>query len=463
MRSRFPLVGLACSALACAVAQQPKTPTPPSQKAGGASTPPAGAATTAPAALAAPPGGAVATGRYRNLFAELGYSPAEVKAKIEAAYRQLFRGNPESEAVFFKAGKNANGDLAYIMDVGNKDIRSEGMSYGMMIAVELDKKDDFDALWNWAKSYMFHGDSKHPCYGYFSWQMRPDGTAMDEMPAPDAEEYIVTALYFASHRWGNGKGIFDYGREASELLDRLKNREEIRGTVNQSRTTSAVALFDSRQKIVRFTPDTGNFAKNGDHTDPSYHLPAFYRLWSQWGPERDRQFWAQAATVSRDFFVRTAHPKTGLTPDYAQFDGRPKAASWDAKTADFRFDAWRTAMNWAVDAAWWGEDPREQELTDRLLAFFIGQGPNYVANYRLDGQPTVSYSSLGLKAANAVAALASRRPDAPTFAEALYRADPPTGQWRYYDGLLYMMALLHAAGEFRVFGPATAPAGSSAR
>ena len=28
------------------------------------------------------------------------------------------------------------------------DVRSEGMSYGMMITVQLDKKAEFDALWN---------------------------------------------------------------------------------------------------------------------------------------------------------------------------------------------------------------------------------------------------------------------------------------------------------------------------
>jgi oligosaccharide reducing-end xylanase len=58
-------------------------------------------------------------------------------------------------------------------------------------------------------------------------------------------------------------------------------------------------------------------------TDPSYHLPAFYELWSRWGPKEDREFWKRAAETSRAFFVKTTNPETGLAPSYANFDGSP--------------------------------------------------------------------------------------------------------------------------------------------
>ena len=35
------------------------------------------------------------------------------------------------------AGSNANGPLMYVTDWANHDVRTEGMSYGMMIAVQL--------------------------------------------------------------------------------------------------------------------------------------------------------------------------------------------------------------------------------------------------------------------------------------------------------------------------------------
>jgi oligosaccharide reducing-end xylanase len=404
-------------------------------------------------ASAAPaPAGAVPTGKYRNLFAELGKSARDVDAKLSDAYQRLFHGSAD-EALMFDAGRNERGPLGYIHDIGNDDVRSEGMSYGMMIAVQCDRKNDFDALWNWSKTYMQVNRAAHPVSGYFAWRLKTDGTVIDEMPAPDGEEYLATALLFAAYRWGPGAGIYDYEREALDLLASMKNRAPITGLVHGDRETTVVALFNAEQRMVRFTPDTGNFQTNGDHTDPSYHLPAFYELWAHWGPEDDRSFWAEAALASREHFVKVAHPSTGLTPDYSNFDATPKAASWDAGTVNFRYDAWRTAMNWSVDSAWWAKDPRQAQLSNRLLAFFSEQGDDYSSRYTLDGKPLDQDHSLGLVATNAVAALAATDPRASRFVEALYQASPPTGKWRYYNGMLYMLALLHVSGNFRVYGP----------
>jgi oligosaccharide reducing-end xylanase len=133
-------------------------------------------------------GGAVQTGHYRNLFVENGVSKKEVAKKLEAAFQQLFHGDPQTEAIYYAAGGNDNGALAYLTDVNHHDVRSEGMSYGMMIAVQLNKKAEFDALWNWSKTYMYHAEPEHPARGFFSWEMKTDGTAIDETPAPDGEE-----------------------------------------------------------------------------------------------------------------------------------------------------------------------------------------------------------------------------------------------------------------------------------
>jgi oligosaccharide reducing-end xylanase len=395
----------------------------------------------------------VATQQYRNLFAERGHAASEIQSKVEQAWTQLFHGDPQTQSVYFPAGENAAGPLAYIADIGNGDVRSEGMSYGMMIAVQLDHQAEFRALWNWAKTHMQNRDPRHPAHGYFAWQVKPSGAHIDDMPAPDGEEYFVTALYFAHARWGSGQGIYDYGREAHELLDDIKNRADITGLVNGTRTTSGSSLFDRRAKMVRFSPDNASFQSAG-HTDPSYHLPGFYEVWARVGPEPDRAFWREAAAVSRSFFHACAHPKTGLTPDYAHYDGRPLAASWDGNSVRFRFDAWRTAMNWAMDYAWWAADPRQKELSDRLQAFFESQGlADYGNNFTLEGKPTNHDHSLGLVATNAVASLAATQPRAWLFVDELWKQAPPSGKWRYYDGMLYLLSLLHVSGNFRVYLP----------
>lgn len=51
--------------------------------------------------------GAYATGKYRNLFVEIGKSPVEIREKIEAAFQQLFHGDPASQTVYYKAGTRA--------------------------------------------------------------------------------------------------------------------------------------------------------------------------------------------------------------------------------------------------------------------------------------------------------------------------------------------------------------------
>jgi len=174
--------------------------------------------------------GAYRTHHYRDLFAEQGHSKRESEAKIAAAFQQLFHGNKQTQAVYSEAGSNANGPLAYITDWANNDARTEGMSYGMMIAVELNKKHEFDAIWNWAHTYMLITDPKNPSVRYFAWSMNTDGTPRSTGAAPDGEEYFVMSLYFAAHRWGNGTGIYDYQAEADRILRGMRHHPVLSGT-----------------------------------------------------------------------------------------------------------------------------------------------------------------------------------------------------------------------------------------
>ncbi len=113
------------------------------------------------------PIGAFESGQYRNLFTELlGKSEAEIAQKIDRAWQQLFYGDNDTQRVYYPVGR----DMAYIKDIGSNDIRSEGMSYGMMLAVQLDKKEEFDKLWKWAYTYMLQKDG--PYKGYFAWHNR---------------------------------------------------------------------------------------------------------------------------------------------------------------------------------------------------------------------------------------------------------------------------------------------------
>ena len=142
--------------------------------------------------------GAFETQKYRNLFAEMGYKQADIDAKLQSVFDGVFYG---PDKVYFEVGDS----MAYISDIKNHDVRTEGMSYGLMIAVQFDRKDIFDRLWRWGTKYMQHQDG--PLKGYFAWSCETDGTRNSQGPASDGELYYVTALIFASNRWGNDTGI----------------------------------------------------------------------------------------------------------------------------------------------------------------------------------------------------------------------------------------------------------------
>ncbi|WP_151771514.1 glycosyl hydrolase family 8 [Streptomyces abyssomicinicus] len=408
-----------------------------------------GATPPPPPAPVPPTTGAFTSGKYRDLFQEWDPSltDAAVKAKLDAFWASLFTSTDDTRRLYYPAGSDAEGALAYIKDTGNDDVRSEGISYGMMIAVQMNKKAEFDALWNWATTYMRHKSGARA--GYFCWEATTAGSCQDNNPATDGEEYMATALFFAGHRWGDGTGIYDYTAEANSVLDTMLHKEDMNGGVVDSVTN----MFDHTQKMPVFVP----YANSAKFSDPSYHLPAFYELWARWADgyqgrqTADRQFWREAAQTSRAYFTKATNATTGLNPDYAEFSGSPNNTG---NHGDFRFDAWRTSVNWSVDHAWWAADSSATARTDRLQSFFESQGMNaYVNQYSLSGSSLSSDRSPGLIASNGAASLAATDARAWKFVEALWNLEPPTGQYRYYDGLLTYMALLHASGNFRIHQP----------
>ncbi len=413
------------------------SPVPPAES---PSLNPSASATLEPAATITPSPRPVATsvksfqtGAYRNLFAEyLGKTEAEIQGKLDAAWAKLFYGDDDFERVYYPDGEA----MAYMVDIGNNDIRSEGMSYGMMIAVQLDKKEEFDRLWKWTKTHMYQTEG--PYKGYFAWHCDPTGKQLAANPASDGEEWFITALFFASARWGDGEGIFNYRAEADQILYTMRNKTAENNGI-------ATDMFDPETKQVVFVPS----GRNSTFTDPSYHLPAYYEVWTRQA-EEDNQFWADAAQESRAFFHRAAHPQTGLMPDYANFDGTPTGGEHE----DFRFDAWRALSNVAVDYAWFGVDPWQVEQSNRVLEFLTSQGIDFYGNqYTLEGKSLSGDHSTGLVAMAAVAALAADPAVGKPFVQALWDAKIPRGTWRYYDGLLYFLALLHASGNFQAYSP----------
>ncbi len=394
-----------------------------------------------PAPPSPPAKGAWETGKYRNLFVESGlHTQDEVDARVSAVFEQLFFGDADNERLLYWE----NSTSAYIHSIDSNDVRTEGMSYGMMVAVQLNNQTLFDALWTWASTHMRHNDPSDPRYGYFSWHNQISGQPMDQNPASDGETWFATALFFAAARWnGNGAGKFDYVADANAIL---------LAATTKNNTQSVVNMFNIDERQVVFVP----YASSAKFTDPSYHLPTYYRVWQEKADVSTANvssaFWGEMADVARKHLKSTTNEKTGLAPDYSKFDGSPTGGSHQ----QFRFDAWRVAANIATDYAWFGAEAGDWQVgwANRLHRFFAGQqgGINGYGNqYSLEGNELSKDHSPGLVAMNAVAALASDDALAWDFVEALWNTTTPTGKYRYYDGCLYMWGMLHVSGKFKAY------------
>jgi oligosaccharide reducing-end xylanase len=378
--------------------------------------------------------GSCYSGIYRNVFAELGHSESEIDKRIEDTFRTLFYGS-DDERIYFPMKE----DMGYMLDTGNLDARSEGMSYGMMMCVQMNHKEEFDRLWRFVKKYMHLDSGKNA--GYFCWSNGIDGTKNSDGPAPDGEEFFAMALIFAANRWGSGEGILNYLEEAKALLRVMLHQGE---NGNGGRP-----MWDSENKLIRFITEV-------DFSDPSYHLPHFYELYSLYSDETDKDFWRQAAEASRKYLSLACHPETGLSAEYAEFDGTPHYGHVEifGRHDWYYSDAYRTVANAALDWSWFGSDENERKIAANVQKFFCETvKDNPFGIYAIDGSVLEGEAlhPVAMIAVNAQASLASDGIYAAECAEKLWNTPLRTGNRRYYDNCLYMFAMLALSGRYRIW------------
>lgn len=373
---------------------------------------------------------------YRNVFSEVGIPETDIAIRLEEIRRNWFYGD-EDTRVYYPVGD----DMAYIMDTGNNDARTEGMSYGMMMCVQLNMKEEFDRLWKWAKTYMWMEDGYNE--GYFAWSCATDGTKNANGPAPDGEEFFAMALFFAAHRWGNGKGIFNYEAQAKEIL---------RACIHKGQNgREGVPMWNLENKQILFVPGI-------DYTDPSYHLPHFYELFALWADEEDRPFWKEAAKASREYLIKACHPATGFSAEYAEFDGSPmsRPIPWTHDRHDwFYSDSYRTIANIGLDYEWFGIDIGQCEAAENIQKFLLpALREDKFGIYEIDGRVASTEPALhpvGLKATVAQGVLAATTEASREWVETFYKMPLRTGVRRYYDNCLYLFAFLALSGNYRMW------------
>lgn len=400
---------------------------------------------------------------YPSAFRDLlGKTDAEIAQKINGAFMQLFHGAPSDEAIYFPSG----GDTAYIRDILHDDIRTEGIGIGMMVAVQLNARTEFDRLWRYAKKMMLQ--TSGPNAGYFLSRCDapvPSAVCVD----PFGHQMFTMALIFAHDRWtragagtggsagsggaagGGGAGgmggvtgaggsaavAVDYQADAQALLRVMLHKEEDAGGIFDG----VINSFDATTKLVFEAPNESV----GMVTRPQFEMPAFYALWEQ---ATGNTFWGQAAAAARAHWKKVAHPMSGLVPQRANFDGTVPAG------ADIYGPvSYRTPFHIVLDRIWIGGDPWHVDECNRLLQFFVGKGiKEYGRIFSLDGGETVDPArDPSLVVTNGAAASIATVTQAQAFVAEVWNMPTPTGTARYYTGILDLMALLILGGQFRVY------------
>lgn len=375
-------------------------------------------------------GGAYYTGDYTSPFKTvLGKSDEEIQKKLDQMWNHYFNTQEKSNStVYYEDGQGG----AYILDISHNDVRSEGMSYGMMICVQTDHKQEFDKIWNWTKKYMWHKGDKWD--GFFRWQCDPSGKEIDGNCAPDGEMYFITALLLAANRW-NEKAYFD---DAQYILSRMWKG-------------NGKSLFNEQYNVVTFQPINCT-----DFSDPSYDLPAFLELFSRWSTS-NKDKWTNVITPTRNHLVKSCNQYSGLFSDYNHYDGSPYNP-WNGGTDRYLYDAMRCAMNYGMDYYLFGKDTKNQEdMAKRIIDHFEKDKYTH-GHFNWDGTNGSEGYTLGETGANAVACYALLNNSAyeskvKTNLSKAWNADLATGQYRYYDGLVHYLAMLHLCGSFKIYKP----------
>ena len=269
------------------------------------------------------------------------------------------------------------------------------MSYGMMVAVQLDHQTEFDRLWTWVKNHMAQGT------GEIRWKCSTSGSGCAGGGAPDGEEYFATALIFASHRWGDSTGSakIAYSTEAKWVLDLIRTK-----------------YFNSQYHLVKFGSSSNN-------VDPSYVLPAFYEVWACFDTA-NAAFWQESATAGRAYMQKVVDGN-GVCPYQASFTAtNPQAANSDST---------RCVVNLMMDWYLFGKDPWQRDTYAPKFAAY--------SSSRNNGGAAVGCNStlgFGLPASSGKA-----------FVDKLWSTGVPSRN--YWDGVLYMLGMLHVSGNFRIW------------
>jgi endo-1,4-beta-D-glucanase Y len=234
---------------------------------------------------------------------------------------------------------------------------SEGIAYGMMLAVYMGDQQLFDELWKYEQLFLDE-------HGLMNWEIHADGMqVLGGGAASDADEDMAWALLMADRQWGGAGTLGD------TYLNHGKRQVE---------------------KIWMHEIHEGKLLKPGDRwgdwntINPSYFAPAYYRVFAQ--VTGNTAGWNEVIKTCYDTIDNTlndanGNKSNGLVPAWCTSRGVPN------NNANYQYDSCRTPFRIALDYCYFGE-PRAKAYVMKTSSFFSQIGAyKIVDGYALNGTP----------------------------------------------------------------------------
>lgn len=306
---------------------------------------------------------------------------------------------------------------------------SEGIAYGLEIAVYMDDQPTFDKLWQYEQ--LHRGKN-----GLMDWEIDPNGGVLSTGAASDGDEDMAFALVMADKKWG-GKGSLPdtYSNYAKTQIDLIWQYE-----------------VDHQLADVLMPGDQFG---GGQVINISYFAPAYYRIFGQVSGKTAE--WNRAVETSYDVLEATLNQanknaSNGLVPAWSTPSGTPMAPAGSSHPTHHQLDSCRTPFRIAQDYCWFGE-PRALAYLEKISAFYAGVGASeIVEGYNLDGTifPGASLHLAAFVGGAGVGAMAT-----PEHAKLRDDAYVALAGWQsllggslYYNESWSMLSLLMMSGKF---------------
>jgi endo-1,4-beta-D-glucanase Y len=259
---------------------------------------------------------------------------------------------------------------------------SEGVAYGMLIAVYMNDQPLFDDLWRYEQLHLGKcppSPGACPSMQLMDWNISADGSSsLGTGGASDADEDMAFALVMADRQWG-GKGSLakTYHQFAIDQI-------------------TAVWVLEVYQSSL-IKPGTWG---DSSTVNISYFAPAYYRVFKavggplpigdsgSWNPNWDATIDSVYRVINSALNSASGNQSNGLVPAWCTSNGVPNSSAIVGGNAtNYQYDSCRTPFRIALDWCWFGE-PRAQAYLAKTSAFFSGVGEQNIADgYALNGAP----------------------------------------------------------------------------